>query len=140
MPPNLGLLKTKRGKATLALASACRIEFLSSFHFPPWATPCLVDVNVYVFPVNALDEALATNPTTIAAASVIVRPAPLFGVICAGLYPRQCSCNSTSSPGSVVDTVRHESQVILRITSVISRPTIGSPISAPSDTTIALAT
>src|SRR5215211_6508795 len=82
MPRNLGLLKTKRGKATLPLPSACRIEFLSSFHFPPWATPCLVDVKVYVFPLNAPDEALATKPTTIAAASVMV---PL---ICDRLYPR----------------------------------------------------
>jgi len=71
MPPKRGLLKTKRGKATLPLPSACRIEFLSSFQFPPCATPCLVDVNVYVFSVDALDE-LATNPTAIAAASVMV--------------------------------------------------------------------
>jgi len=36
--------------------------------------------------------------------------------------------------------VRHESQAIFRITAVISRPMIGSPIGAPSATTIALAT
>ena len=46
----------------------------------------------------------------------------------------------SGSPGSVARTVRHESQVILRITSVIARPMIGSPICAPSETTIALAT
>ena len=44
-----------------------------------------------------------------------------------------------SSPGSVVETIRQESQVIFRITSVITRPMIGSPIGAPSETTIALA-
>src|ERR671914_659577 len=44
------------------------------------------------------------------------------------------------SPGSVVETVRHESQVIFRITTVMSRPMMGSPIGAPSATTIALAT
>jgi len=36
--------------------------------------------------------------------------------------------------------MRHESHVILRITSVIRRPTIGSPISRPSPTSPALAT
>jgi hypothetical protein len=36
--------------------------------------------------------------------------------------------------------LRHESQVIFRITSVIRRPMIGSPICAPSETTIALMT
>jgi hypothetical protein len=30
-------------------------------------------VKVYVFPVNALDEALARSPTTIAAAKVMAR-------------------------------------------------------------------
>lgn len=43
-------------------------------------------------------------------------------------------------PGSVVETVRHESQVIFRIIAVMSRPMIGSPAGAPSATTIALAT
>jgi hypothetical protein len=41
---------------------------------------------------------------------------------------------------SVEVTVRHESQVILRITSVIARPMRGSPLRASSATTIALAT
>src|SRR6266536_1968465 len=90
MPPNLGLLKTKRGKATLPLPSACRIELLSSFHFPPCATPCLVDVKVYVFRVNALDEALATRATTIAAAGVMARHVRLAGVIRARQYPSRC--------------------------------------------------
>jgi hypothetical protein len=39
---------------------------------------------------------------------------------------RQCGWSSTSSPGSVVLTVRQESQVILRMTKVMARPTIGS--------------
>jgi len=40
----------------------------------------------------------------------------------------------------VVETVRHESQVTFRITTVMSRPMMGSPTGAPSATTIALAT
>jgi hypothetical protein len=43
-------------------------------------------------------------------------------------------------PGSLVETVRQESQVILMITSVIARPMIGSAMLAPSATPIALAT
>ena len=41
---------------------------------------------------------------------------------------------------SVLETVLHDCQVTRRITSVITRPIIGSPIRAPSETTIALAT
>ena len=41
-------------------------------------------------------------------------------------WPELVSGKSTISPGSVVETVRHESQVTLRITSVIARPISGS--------------
>ena len=44
------------------------------------------------------------------------------------------------SPGSVVETVLQESQVILRMMRVMRRPMIGSPIGAPSATTMALPT
>jgi hypothetical protein len=45
-----------------------------------------------------------------------------------------------SCPGFVVDTSRQESHVISKITSVMTRPTIGSPTGAPRATMIALAT
>jgi hypothetical protein len=52
----------------------------------------------------------------------------------------QWSWASIISPGSVVETVRHESHVILRMTSVMTTPMIGSAICTPSATTAALAT
>ncbi len=44
------------------------------------------------------------------------------------------------SPGSVVETILHESQVIFRITRVMRSPMSGSARSTPSDTSRALAT
>src|SRR5215203_1207377 len=70
---NLGLLKTKSGNATLPLPSACRIALLSSFHFPPCATPCLTDEKVYVLPVDPPDQALPPSATRSAAPRLNVR-------------------------------------------------------------------
>src|SRR6187401_2338795 len=50
---------------------------------------------------------------------------------------RGCSC---ISPGSVVDTRRHESQVILKITRVMTSPTTGSARGSPNATRTALTT
>src|SRR5215212_3021053 len=73
MPAKMGLLKTKSGNATLPLRSACRIALLSSFHFPPCATPCLTDEKVWVLPVDPPDQALPPSATTSAAPRVNVR-------------------------------------------------------------------
>ena len=52
----------------------------------------------------------------------------------AARQPASLTRQSGGSSGSVVDTVRHESQVILRIVMVIARPIRGSAMPAPAAT------
>jgi inner membrane transporter RhtA len=56
-----------------------------------------------------------------------------------GGYERAAE-RSIISPASALVTVRQDCQVMRRMTNVMTRPMIGSPISAPSETTMALAT